>query len=199
MPACGRVRVAREQVAQIRSLTRQANALERELLELVTTQSAAAAGGDRLRRADRSDPDRPHRRRRAVRVRRQLRPSGGHRADPVLLRTARPAPARPRRRPPAQPRATHHRDHSRPPRPGHQGVPRAQRSRGQDQEGSPPLPQTAARAPLPPAPPRRRSARHKHDRHPARSTPTGRSEHRRRRSRIHALHHMRIPLRANNT
>jgi transposase len=35
MPACARVRIAREQVAQIRSLTRQANALESELLELV--------------------------------------------------------------------------------------------------------------------------------------------------------------------
>jgi transposase len=35
MPACARVRVAREQVAQIRRLTRQADALERELLALV--------------------------------------------------------------------------------------------------------------------------------------------------------------------
>jgi transposase len=37
LPACARVRVAREQVAQIRSLTRQANALQAELLELVKT------------------------------------------------------------------------------------------------------------------------------------------------------------------
>jgi transposase len=35
MPACARVRVAREQVAQLRRLTRQADALERELLALV--------------------------------------------------------------------------------------------------------------------------------------------------------------------
>jgi transposase len=35
MPAGARVKVAREQVAQIRSLTRQANALERELLALI--------------------------------------------------------------------------------------------------------------------------------------------------------------------
>jgi transposase len=35
LPACARVRIAREQVAQIRSLTRQANALQSELLELV--------------------------------------------------------------------------------------------------------------------------------------------------------------------
>jgi transposase len=37
LPACARVRVAREQVAQIRRLTRQADALERELLVLVRT------------------------------------------------------------------------------------------------------------------------------------------------------------------
>jgi transposase len=35
LPACARVRVAREQVAQLRALTRQAAALERELLVLV--------------------------------------------------------------------------------------------------------------------------------------------------------------------
>ena len=35
LPACARVRVAREQVAQIRSLNRQADQLEAELLELV--------------------------------------------------------------------------------------------------------------------------------------------------------------------
>jgi transposase len=35
LPACARARVAREQVAQIRSLTRQVNALQSELLELV--------------------------------------------------------------------------------------------------------------------------------------------------------------------
>ena len=35
LPACARVRIAREQVAQIRSLTRQVNALQSELLELV--------------------------------------------------------------------------------------------------------------------------------------------------------------------
>jgi transposase len=38
MPACARIRVAREQVAQIRRLTRQADALERELLALVKAQ-----------------------------------------------------------------------------------------------------------------------------------------------------------------
>src|SRR5918997_5031268 len=38
LPACARVRVAREQVAQIRRLTRQADALERELLTLINAQ-----------------------------------------------------------------------------------------------------------------------------------------------------------------
>jgi transposase len=38
LPACARVGVAREQVAQIRRLTRQAEALERELLALVKAQ-----------------------------------------------------------------------------------------------------------------------------------------------------------------
>src|SRR5215216_4042350 len=38
LPACARVRVAREQVAQIRRLTRRADALERELLVLVKAQ-----------------------------------------------------------------------------------------------------------------------------------------------------------------
>jgi len=38
LPACARVRVAREQVAQIRGLTRRADALERELLAMVKAQ-----------------------------------------------------------------------------------------------------------------------------------------------------------------
>jgi transposase len=38
LPACARVRVAREQVSQIRVLTRQADALERELLALIKAQ-----------------------------------------------------------------------------------------------------------------------------------------------------------------
>ena len=36
LPACARVRIAREQIAQLRDLTRRADALERELLALVT-------------------------------------------------------------------------------------------------------------------------------------------------------------------
>jgi transposase len=36
LPACARVRIAREQIAQLRDLTRRADALERELLVLVT-------------------------------------------------------------------------------------------------------------------------------------------------------------------
>jgi len=71
----------------------------------------AAARRTRLRRADRGDPDRPHRRRRAVPQRRELRPPGWHRTDPVLLRPTPSASPGQRRRPPTQLRATRHRDH----------------------------------------------------------------------------------------
>jgi hypothetical protein len=141
LPACARVRVAREQIAQLRVLARQTDALERELLVLKAHRPPPARR-DRLRHIDRSAADRPNRRRRAVCERRELRPPDRHRADPVLLRSARSAPARPRRRPPAQPRPARHRDHPRPPRPGHPGLPGAQGSRRQDEEGSAPLRQT---------------------------------------------------------
>ena len=55
-----RVRVAREQVAQIRSLTAQIDGLKRELRVLVEAHRPGAARRDRLRRADRSAADRPH-------------------------------------------------------------------------------------------------------------------------------------------
>ena len=140
-----RVRVAREQLAQIRALTRQADALERELRELIGAYRPGLLAERGCGDADRGAADRPDRRRRAVPLRRELRPPVGHRADPVLLRAANPVPPRPRRGPPAQPGAAHHRDHPRQPRPRNPGVPRSQTSRGQDQEG---------RAALPQAPPR---------------------------------------------
>jgi hypothetical protein len=59
---------------------------------------APAAGRDRLRAVGGGDPDRPHRRSTAVPLRRELRAAIGHRADPVLLGQAHPAPAQPRRR-----------------------------------------------------------------------------------------------------
>ena len=76
----------------------------------------------------------------------------------MLLRSAHPAPAQPRRGPPAQPRAAHHRGHPRPTRPRDQGVPRSQRGRRQNQEGRAALPQAPPRAPLLP-PPRRATRR----------------------------------------
>ena len=72
-------------------------------------------------------------------------PPVGHRPDPVLHGAANPAPARPRRGPAAQPGATHDRDHPRPARPGHPRVPRAQTSRGQDQERRAAVPQALPR------------------------------------------------------
>jgi transposase len=113
LPAGARVRVARAQVAHIRLLTRQANALERELLTLIKAQRpqliaetgcgalTAAIMIGRTAGAERFRSDAGFARQAGT-------------ADPVLLRTARPPPARPRRRPTAQPRAAHHRDHPRP-------------------------------------------------------------------------------------
>jgi len=43
LPASTRVRVAREEVAQIRRLTRQANTIETELLSLIQGATSAAA------------------------------------------------------------------------------------------------------------------------------------------------------------
>ena len=140
----------------MRALTRQADQLERRAARAGRRLPAGAAGRAGLRGADRGAADRPHRRRGAVPLRRLLRLPVRDRADPLLLGAAHPAPARPRRGPPAQPRAAHDRDHPRPTRPRHQGVPRPQRSRGQDQEGRAALPQAPPRAPL--LPPARRAA-----------------------------------------
>jgi hypothetical protein len=173
---------------KLRRLTRQADALERELLELVRAHrprliaetgcgalTAAVligrtAGAERLER-------------------RRFRPPGRRSADPMLLRPARSAPARPRRRPPAQPRAAHHRDHAAPLRPRHEGLPRAQASRGQDQEGGSPLPQPAPRPALLPAalPARPRSTA---------ATRQYRYDHRRRRPDAHALRYLAVGGRA---
>ena len=146
-----RLRVAREELAHIRALTRQAEQLERELLGLIRrlrprllqqqgcgTLTAAlligrTAGAERFR----SDAC-----------------SAATRAPPRFpaLPGANPAPARPRRRPPAQPGATHDRNHTRPPRPRHQELPRTQRSRRQNPQGRAAPPQALSRAPLrPPA------------------------------------------------
>ena len=66
LPAGARARVAREQVSQLRLLTRQADALERELRARVKAHRPPAARRDRLRRAHRSAADRADCRRRAI-------------------------------------------------------------------------------------------------------------------------------------
>ena len=149
IPACARVRVAREQVAQIRTLTRQVKTLEGDLLVLVTAQCPellAEMGCGTLtavaligRPPTRSGPDR-----------RELRPPSRSRANPIILRPTQPTPTRPRRRPPTQPSPTHHRNHTRQPRPSHQDLPRAQTGRRENQESRAALPQTPPRQTLPP-------------------------------------------------
>ncbi len=88
-----RVRVAREQLRQIRVLSRQVDALERELLVRVKAHRPQLLAEIGLRCVDRGAADRPNRRRRAIPDRRELCPPNRHGADPVLLRTARPPPA----------------------------------------------------------------------------------------------------------
>ena len=151
LPACARVRVAREQVAQIRRLTRQADALERELLALVRAHRpqllaetgcgalTAAILIGRTAGAERFQSDASFARQTGTapipcssgqRDRHRLDRGGDRQLNHALHIIA---------------------DHPRPPRPGHEGLPGAQASRGQDQEGSAPLPQAAPRPALPPA------------------------------------------------
>ena len=97
------------------SLTRRADALERELLALVRAhrpQLLAETGCGALTAALLIGRTAGAER---FPKRRQLRPPDRHRADSMLLRPTPPPPARPRRRPPAQPRAARHRHHPRPP------------------------------------------------------------------------------------
>jgi len=150
LPTGARVRIAREQISGLRDLNRGIERLAAELAELVTAHRPRPCRA-RLRRADRRDPDRPHRGQRAVPLRGRLRAADGNRANPVFLRQTHPTPPQPRRRPATQPRAAHHRRHPRTARPRHQAVPRPQGGRGQDQEGRAALAQTPPRPPLPPA------------------------------------------------
>ena len=147
-----RLRIAREELGHIRALTRQADQLERELLELIRAYRPAlldeqgcgaltaalligrTAGAQRFR----SDAC--------------FGRQSGTAPIPCSSGQHDPAPARSRRGPPAQPGAAHDRDHPRPTRPGDQGVPGSQRGRRQDQEGRAALPEALPRAPLlPPA------------------------------------------------
>ena len=151
LPAGARVRIAREQVAHLRSLNRHIDQLKAELHELVNAhrpkllaeQGCGAltaailightAGNERFR----SDA--------AFGLQTGTAPnpcSSGKRTQHRLNRG---------RGPPTQPRATHHRRHPRPARPSDQAIPRAQRSRRQDHQGRAAQPQAPPRPPLPPA------------------------------------------------
>jgi transposase len=203
LPACARVRIAREQITQLRVLTRRGDALERELHALIGAhrpQLLAETGCGALTAALLIG-----------------RTAGAERfpSDASFARQTGTAPIpcssgqrhrhrhRPRRRPPAQPRPAHDRHHPRPPRPGHPGLPGTQASRGQGQQGSTSLPQAPPRAPLPPpAFPAARDpsqpTEHQRRRAP-RCAPTARHHDRQRGARTHALHQLRSPLQANIT
>jgi transposase len=97
LPSGARTQIARRQLAQIRRLNRQIEDLETRLHELIEAhrpQLLAELGCGPVVAAILIDP---HRRRRALPLRRQLRAAVGHRPDPVLLRKANPVPPQPRR------------------------------------------------------------------------------------------------------
>ena len=124
MSAGARVRVRREQVSQIRGLTRQVNALESQLAALVQAHrpqllAEKACGAltaailiGRTAGAERFASDASFALQSATAP---IKCSSGQRDRHRL---------KPRRGPPAQPRAAHHRDHPRPTRPCHPEVPR---------------------------------------------------------------------------
>ena len=121
LPAGARVRVVRAQLAQLRALNRQIDQLCGELAELVAAHRAdlladpgcgALTAAILIGRTARQP---------AVPLRGRLRAPDRDRAIPCSS-GKHPTPAQPRRRPPTQPRATHHRRQPRPTRPGHQAV-----------------------------------------------------------------------------
>jgi transposase len=152
MPQTARVRVAREQVKCIAALTREAEALKRELRDLVRLHRPELLAETGCGSAHRRDPDWADCRRRALRQRRTLRQNGGRRSNPRILWATRPPPPPPRRQPATQPRPAHHRYHPRPHRPHHPRLPRPQGSRRQEPHRGDALPQAPPRTPLPPAP-----------------------------------------------
>ena len=84
-----RARIAREELGHIRALTRQADELERELLELIRAYRPALLDEQGCGALTAATVDRPHRRRGAVPLRCLLRPPVGQRTDPVFLGAAR--------------------------------------------------------------------------------------------------------------
>jgi transposase len=182
LPAGARVRVAREQVAHIRRLNRRIEQLKRELLELVRAHRpqllaetgcgplVAAILIGRTAGAERFRTDASFARQTGTapipcssgkRTQHRLN-RGGDRQLNHALHIIAVSRARPR--------------------PGHEGLPGAQASRGQDQEGSAALPQAPPRPPLPPAPLAARPTPTAARRHDPR-----RHHHRRRRPNAHAL------------
>ena len=174
-PAGARARIAREQVRQLRGLNREIEARQRELAELVTAHrpsllaeqgcgavTAAILIGHTAGNATfRSDAS--------------FALQSGTAPIPCSSGTAHPAPAQPRRRSPAQPRAAHHRARTRPTRPRNQGVPRSQADRRPDHQGSASLPQALPGPPLRPPPHRATTntdERSRHDRGDPPARPT---------------------------
>jgi len=197
MTARARVRVAREQVARTRVLTRQPDALQRELLGLIEAQrpqliaetgcgtlTAAiligrTAGAERFR-TDASFAARPapHRSPAPPASATATASTAAATASSTTPSTSSPSPA------PAMTRT---------PTP----ISRAQTSRGQNQEGRTPLPQTPPRPTLPPPPlaPCPKPTRRRGGPHP--TTTTQHHDHQRR-TDTDALPYLEtIPLRAN--
>jgi transposase len=197
MTARARVRVAREQVARIRVLTRQADALQRELLGLIEAQrpqliaetgcgtlTAAiligrTAGAERFR-TDASFAARPapHRSPAPPASATATASTAAATASSTTPSTSSPSPA------PAMTRT---------PTP----ISRAQTSRGQNQEGRTPLPQTPPRPTLPPPPlaPCPKPTRRRGGPHP--TTTTQHHDHQRRTDTDALPYLEKIPLRAN--
>ena len=102
-------RIAAELVARCRDLTKQINALERELGSLVRDLGPGAAGHSRLRGTQRRGHRRRDRRGITVPLTERLRPVHRHRPDPGVVRQHRPGPPEPRRQPRRQLRPAHDR------------------------------------------------------------------------------------------
>jgi transposase len=148
LPQTARVRVAREQVKRIAALTREAEALKRELRDLIRRHRpellaetgcgplCAAILIGQTAGAERFASDAHFAR------------MAGRRSDTRILRAPRPPPPTPRRQPPAQPRTSRHCDHTWPDRPRDPCLPRSQGSRGLESHRGDALPQAPPRQAL---------------------------------------------------
>ena len=117
MPQTARVRDRPRAGQAHRVLTREAEALKRELRDLIRAhrpELLAETGCGPLTAAILIGQTAGAER---FAQRRSLRKNRGRRPDPRVLRATRPPPPPPRRQPPTQPRPAHHRHHPRPHRP----------------------------------------------------------------------------------